>query len=150
MYRCYLKGGRICQASPPTCPSWTGRMDDNNKLMIIFVSILYRCTIYGPLGIFKSPVAPFVLLFRLFTDCPFLLPRAKPLYIYILTLLLSRFWTSRGHRCRPFFPPASAFNLYRALGSAIPLLVDFSSCVANSRSRAFRKSICAQEKVPTN
>ena len=37
----------------------------------------------------------------------------------------------------------------RAWGSAIPLLVDFSSGVANSRSRAFRKSICAQEKVPT-
>ena len=35
-------------------------------------------------------------------------------------------------------------------GSAIPLLVEFSSSVANSRSRAFRKSICAQEKVPTN
>ena len=38
----------------------------------------------------------------------------------------------------------------RAKGSAIPLLVDFSPSVANSRSRAFRKSICAQEKVPTN
>ena len=35
-------------------------------------------------------------------------------------------------------------------GSAIPLLVDFSSRVANSLSRAFRKSICAREKVPTN
>ena len=32
----------------------------------------------------------------------------------------------------------------------IPLLVDGSSSVANSRSRAFRKSICPQEKVPTN
>ena len=32
----------------------------------------------------------------------------------------------------------------------MPLLVDLSSSVANSRSRAFRKSICAQEKVPTN
>ena len=60
------------------------------------------------------------------------------------------FWTSRGHRCRPFSPPALAFNSYRAQGSAIPLLVDFSSSVANSRSRAFRKAICGQEKVPTN
>ena len=52
---------------------------------------------------------------------------------------------------RPLFPPVLSFNFYRALGSAIPLLVDFfSSSVANSRSRAFRKSICAQEKVPTN
>ena len=32
----------------------------------------------------------------------------------------------------------------------IPLLVDFSSSVADSRSHAFRKSNCAQEKVPTN
>ena len=80
MYRCYLRGGRICQASPPTCPSWTGRMDDNIKLIIIIVCILYRCTTYGPLGIFKSPVAPFVLIFRLSTECPFSLPRAKPLY----------------------------------------------------------------------
>ena len=30
------------------------------------------------------------------------------------TLLLSSFWTSRGHRCRPFFPPVLAFNFYRA------------------------------------
>ena len=35
------------------------------------------------------------------------------------------FWTSRGHRCRPFSPPVRAFNLYRAWGSAFPLLVDF-------------------------
>ena len=32
-------------------------------------------------------------------------------------------------------------NFYRAQGSAVPLLVDFSSSVANSRYRAFRKSI---------
>ena len=30
------------------------------------------------------------------------------------------------------------------------MLVDFSSSVADSRSRAFRKSTCAQKKVPTN
>ena len=71
-------------------------------------------------------------------------------FFSFLTLLLSSFWTSRGHRCRPFPPPVLAFNFYRAKGSAIPLLDDFSSSVANSRSRAFRKSICAQEKVPTN
>ena len=60
-------------------------------------------------------------------------------FFFFLTLLLSSFWASRGHRCRPFFPPVLAFNFYRAQGSAIPLLVDFSSSVANSRSRAFRK-----------
>ena len=46
--------------------------------------------------------------------------------------------------------PPRFSHIYRAQGSAISLLVDFSSSVANSRSRAFRKSICAQEKVPTN
>ena len=51
----------------------------------------------------------------------------------------------------PSFPRyLLAFILYRALGSPIPLLVDFSSSVADSRSRACRKSTCAQEKVPTN
>ena len=30
------------------------------------------------------------------------------------------------------------------------MLVDFLSSAANSRSRAFRKSICAQEKIPAN
>ena len=52
----------------------------------------------------------------------------------------------------PCSPPVLAFNFYRAQGSAIPpLLVDFSSSVANSRSScAFRTSICAQERVPTN
>ena len=48
------------------------------------------------------------------------------------------------------FSRVLAFNFYRAYGSAIPLLVDFSSSDANSRSRATRKSICAQDKVPTN
>ena len=43
------------------------------------------------------------------------------------TLLLSSFWTSRGHRCRPFPAPVLAFYFYRAQGSAIPLLGDFSS-----------------------
>ena len=47
-------------------------------------------------------------------------------------------------------PPGSCLQFYCAQGSAIPLLVDISASVANSRSRAFRKSICAQEKVPTN
>ena len=47
-------------------------------------------------------------------------------------------------------PPQFLPSIFIAhLGLALPLLVDFSSSVANSRSRAFRKSICAQEKVPT-
>ena len=58
------------------------------------------------------------------------------------SLLSSFFWTSRGHRCRPLpppIPPGSCRHFfYRAWGSAIPLIVDFSSSVADSRSRAFR------------
>ena len=60
------------------------------------------------------------------------------------------FHTRRVSRCRPFFPPVLAFNLYRAKGSATPLLVDFPSSVANPRSCAFRNGIRAQEKVPTS
>ena len=41
-------------------------------------------------------------------------------------------------------------SIFSAYGSAISLLVDFSSSVANSRSRTFRESICAQGKYPTN
>ena len=49
----------------------------------------------------------------------------------------------------PRFLP-SIFIPHRVQQSHCSLLVDFLSSVANSRSRAFRKSICAQEKVPTN
>ena len=74
-----------------------------------------------------------------------------PLFFYsnlflFRTLVFSSFWTSRGHRCCPFFPPVLAFHFCREEGSAIPLVVHFSSSVANSRSRIFRDSICAQEK----
>ena len=33
---------------------------------------------------------------------------------FFRTLLLSSFWTSRGHRCRPFFPPVLAFHVFIA------------------------------------
>ena len=69
-------------------------------------------------------------------------------HFFFYTHLLSSFWTSREHMFRPFSPSVFAFNFYRAQGSAIPLLVDFSLSVANSRFRAFRKSISAQEKSP--
>ena len=35
-------------------------------------------------------------------------------FLFLLTLSLSSFWTSRGHRCRRFFPPVLVFNFYRA------------------------------------
>ena len=40
-------------------------------------------------------------------------------------------------------------SIFIGQGAAIPLLVDFSSSVANSHSRVLRNSICAQVKVPT-
>ena len=36
------------------------------------------------------------------------------LLFFFFTLVLSIFWTSRGHRCRPFSPPVHVFNFYRA------------------------------------
>ena len=52
---------------------------------------------------------------------------------------------------RPFYTPVRAFNFVRAfVGLSIPTARRFSLNVANSRSRAFRESIRAQEKVPTN
>ena len=47
----------------------------------------------------------------------------------------------------PSPPPVITF-MYIAHRVQHPLIVDFSSSVANSRSRAFRESIGAQEKVP--
>ena len=34
-------------------------------------------------------------------------------FFLLHTHLLSSFWTSRGHRCRPFSPPVLALNFYR-------------------------------------
>ena len=59
--------------------------------------------------------------------------------------LLDRPWS----QVSSLFPPGYCLNFYRAEGSAAPLLVDVPSSVANSRTRAFRESICAQEKAPT-
>ena len=67
------------------------------------------------------------------------------------THLLSRVWTSRRHRCRPFFPPVLAcsfFIAHRVQQSRCFSI--FQRVFANSRSRAFSKLICAKEKVPTN
>ena len=34
-------------------------------------------------------------------------------FVFFCTLLLSSFWTSRGHRCLSFSPPVLAFNFHR-------------------------------------
>ena len=71
-------------------------------------------------------------------------------FFFFRILLLSSFWTSRGHRCRSFSSPVLAFNFLSRIGFSNPTARRFSLSVANSRSRVFRKSICAQEEVPTN
>ena len=50
------------------------------------------------------------------------------------------------------FPPGTTYLQFSSrIGFSVPTAVRrLSSNVANSRSRAFRESICAQEKVPTN
>ena len=61
--------------------------------------------------------------------------------------LLDKPWSQVSSR----LAPGSCLRFLLRIGfSAIPLLVDISSSVAYSRSRAFRKSICAQEEVPAN
>ena len=66
------------------------------------------------------------------------------------TLLLSTASerTSRGRRCRPS-PPPIRYCLHFFLAHRVPhsLIVDFSSSVANLRSRAFRKSIIALDEI---
>ena len=52
------------------------------------------------------------------------------------------FWTSRGHRCRPFSPPVRAFNFLWRIGFSIPTARRFSSNVANSRSRVLPIYTC--------
>ena len=79
------------------------------------------------------------------------MPQIPPpiIYLFFRALLLSSFWTSRGHRCRPFSPPVLAFNIF------IAHRVQQSHCSSIFHRvlpthAVFRKSICAQEKVPTN
>ena len=51
-------------------------------------------------------------------------------------------------------PPGSCLQFLSRIRLSNPtarrFFIEFSTGLANSRSRAFRKSICAQEKVPTN
>ena len=64
--------------------------------------------------------------------------------------LLSSFWTSRGHRCRPFSPRflPSIFIAQRVQQSHCSLI---SHRVLRTHALALSASqICAQKKVPTN
>ena len=52
------------------------------------------------------------------TKCPKSEPPTVFLFIFLFfsTHLLSSFWTSRGHRCRPFFPPGSCLQFLSRIG----------------------------------
>ena len=60
--------------------------------------------------------------------------------------LLDKSWS----QVSSLLPPGSCLQFLSRIGFSNPTARRFSSSVAHSRSRAFRKSICAQEKVPTN
>ena len=79
---------------------------------------------------------------------PCLSTQAHVFHVYVFfTLLLSSFWTSRGHRCRPFSPPCSSLHFFSRIGfSNPPSRRVFKSSLSNSRSPAFRKLICDQKK----
>ena len=71
------------------------------------------------------------------------------LYIYFgLTFtfqLLDKLWS----QVSSLLPPGTCLQFLTRIGFSIPTARRFSSKVPNSRFRAFRESICAQEKVPT-
>ena len=70
---------------------------------------------------------------------------------FFLALLLSSLWTSRGRRCRPFSPRflPSIFIAHRVQQSHCSSIFH-RVLQTHALTRAFRKSICAQEKVPTS
>ena len=94
----------------------------------------------------------YMFWWRMFDLLSFSLMSMHTRYIYFFWhtstfQLLDKPWAQASSLLRP---GSCLHFFYRVQGSAIPLLVEFSSSAANSRSRVFRKSICAQEKVPTN
>ena len=87
----------------------------------------------------------FVLDVLLAADCWLIISSSD--FFFFGTLLLSSFWTSRDHRCRPSLPPPGyCLHFFLRIGFSTHWSSIFLSNVANSRSRAFRKSIGAQEK----
>ena len=71
-------------------------------------------------------------------------------FLFFSHTLLSSFWASSVHRCRPFLPPGSCLQFFIAhrVQQSHSSSIFHRVFVANSRSRAFRKSICAQAKSP--
>ena len=78
--------------------------------------------------------------------------RRLPFFFSLFTPLLSSFWTSRGRRCRPFFPPhrflPSIFIAHRVQQSHC--WSSFSSSVANSHALALSSSQFVHKKSSYN
>ena len=47
-------------------------------------------------------------------------------------------------------PPGTCLQFLSRIGVSIPIARRLSQFIANSRFRAFRESMCAQEEIPTN
>ena len=73
--------------------------------------------------------------------------RAFFLFFFFVSLLLSSLLWSQ---VSSHLPPGTCLQFISRIGLSIPTARRLSSNVNNSRFRAFRESIGAQEKVPTN
>ena len=60
------------------------------------------CTIEGDTGTIEGDAGTLLRMSLLIAFVPF--------FFFFHTHLRSSFWTSRGHRCRPFFPPSSCLQ----------------------------------------
>ena len=71
-------------------------------------------------------------------------------FFFLHAHILSSFLTRRGHRCHPFLPPGSCLQFFIAhrFQQSHCSSIFHRALLTHSRSRAFRKSLCAQEKVP--
>ena len=108
---CYEGGGNVC------CPELKNFTTEVSTSEVVVDHALALCA-----GMYVVRVL--LLCTRLcsfFIDCPlsvlFIFSYFRsldPCCLFFSTLILSSFWTSRGHRCRPFYPPVFAFNFYRA------------------------------------
>ena len=88
-----------------------GRRSGHCRSSWIGSHAVHRSRQCPPLAHPFSPSPSFVgLLFSQSRHCS----TAVSFFFFFVTLLLSSFWTSCGHRCRPFSPPVLAFNFYRA------------------------------------
>ena len=95
---------KVFGSQKPVCKSYrpkTGDFSDFN-FCVLFYCIVFRVGFHPEMGV----------RFRM-KSCPKMASGFGFPFFFFRTLLLSSFWISRGHKCRPF-PPVLAFNFYRA------------------------------------